>query len=305
MSTAVMSPITETKANQLSEKTVFLLVHFGSIGNTRKIDDDSILDTEADKDLLKVSKTLLDSVELSAIRKADSGLRAWIREDICLPFEASIYLLPVDLIEQVQVKLVEHQAKRESLVTALVNAYPKLKDEAEQRLGSLYNPKDYPSAEKLRSLFTFGWRYISMVVPGQLKGISSAMFQAEQAKAEKAMQEAAQDITLLMRQTLLELVSHLQDRLKPGSNGKPKKLHETAVTNLQDFLKNFEQRNVTGDVELAEQVKKAKALIAGTNAEALRSSDDFKKKILEGMSQITGSLNGLVEEKAGRKFRQD
>jgi hypothetical protein len=108
-----------------------------------------------------------------------------------------------------------------------------------------------------------------------------------------------------MREKLLDLVTHLEDRLRPTDDGKKKVLRESPVANLQEFLTTFAQYNVTNDVELATLVSKAQELVGGTSAETLRTSDEWREKIRSGMESIKGQLSGMVEEKVGRKFRDE
>jgi hypothetical protein len=288
----------------LVSKTVFLKTRFGTLGNSRKVSGSEVLDTDADKALLKVSKQLLDSPELDAIKKADAKMRTWLY-NTCLPYDMGIQLLPVGLIENAQAKMSEYKAERAALVDAFVSAYPALCETAAAHLGSLYNPADYPSVDAIRAKFVFEWQYISFGVPGQLKGISSALFEAEKEKQAAQLQGAAEEITALMRETLYEMVSHLEERLTPGDDGKPRILRESAVKNLTDFLDTFELRNVTDDKELSAQVAKVRELLSGTSAATLRSSDMFREKIRAGMAKVTESLSGMVEEKAGRHFRDE
>lgn len=296
--------VSMTDVSSLAEKTVFLKVRFGSIGNSRKVSGAEVLETDADKALLRVSKQLLDSPELEAIRKADTKMRTWLY-NTCLPYDLGIMLLPVGLIQNAQNRMTEYRAERESLVEAFCAAYDGLKAKAVQHLGSLYKESDYPSVHAIRERFVFEWQYISMTTPGQLKALGAAFFQAEQEKAAKQMETATEEITALMRQTLYEMVSHLQDRLTPGEDGKPKILRESAVKNLQDFLATFDLRNVTDDAALASEVAKVRELVGGTNAVAIRNSDLFREKIRSGMESITAKLGTMVEEKPGRKFRTD
>lgn len=296
-------PVEVMDKADLAQKTVFVKVRFGSLGNSRKVND-NVLETDADKELLKVSKTLLDSEELEAIRKADGKMRQYLY-NTCLPFDIGILLLPCGLISDVHKRLTEYRETRGELVSKFLTAYPELCKSAALRLGSLYNPADYPTAETVKARFVFDWQYVSFGVPGQLKGISAGLFAAEQEKASAIMKAAAEDITVLMRQTLLEMVSHLQERLTPTDDGKAKILRESAVKNLQEFLNTFDLRNVTDDKALQGQVAKVKALISGTNAEALRNSDVFRDKIRSGMAEVSSVLSTMVEDKAGRKFRTD
>ena len=45
-----------------------------------------------------------------------------------------------------------------------------------------------------------------------------------------------------MRASLLELVSHLRDRLGDQPNGKPQRLRESTLQKLRDFLGTIEGR---------------------------------------------------------------
>lgn len=290
--------------SSISDSTVFLKVRFGVLGNAKKVSGSEVLTTDADQALLKVSKTLLDSQELAEVKRKDMNMRKWL-EGVCLPYDIGISLLPIGLIENVHAKLEGYKVEREELVNAFIAAYPVLCAKAAQQLGSLFNHGDYPSVDDIKARFAFSWDYISFGVPGALKGISPSLFAAQKEKAAQQLEEAASEITLLMRQSLHEMVSHLADRLAPGDEGKPKILRESAVSNLKEFLATFDFRNITNDTQLAEQVAKARSLIDGTSVESLRKSDTWRASIQEGMQRISDNLEGLIEEKTGRKFRED
>lgn len=291
-------------ASELINKTIFVKVGFGSIGNSRKVSGAEVLETDADKSFLKVSKTLLDSPELDAIKRADGKMREWLY-NTCLPFDMGIMLLPIGLVETAETRMKEYQQERQVLVENFIAAYPALCEAAAKQLGSLYKASEYPTVSDIKAKFVFKWQYTTFSVPGSLKNISQALFESEKEKAAKTMQAASEEITALMRETMLKLVSHLQNRLSPGDEGKPKILRESAVNNLMEFLNSFDMRNVTNDADLAAQVKKARELVSGTSAGALRNSDTLKTQVLSGLDGIMDSLTGLVEEKAGRKFRDE
>jgi hypothetical protein len=297
------SGIVISDASELVDKTVFLKVGFGILGNSRKVSGSEVLTTDADLDRIKVSKTLLDAPELEAIKKADTKMRTYLY-NTCLPFDMGIMLLPWGLVETVDTRLKEYAKEREALVDEFLKVYPTLVNNAKAHLGSLYNEMDYPNVAVARSKFAFTYRLLSLSVPGKLKSISAAMFKAETEKAAAQIQNALEDITLIMRQELLDMVTNLEDRLSPGDEGKPKKFKETTVTNLQSFLDGFDIRNVANDQELAKLVAKAKEIVGGTSAPTLRSSDEFREKVRAGMASIKDQLAGLVVEK-GRKFRLD
>jgi len=274
------------------------------LGTTRKVSGSDVLETDADMSLLKVSKTLLDSPELDAIKKADGAMRKWLY-NTCLPFDMGIMLLPIGLVEKAEEKMTAYKAERAALVDKFIAAYPELCAHASVHLGSLYQPSEYPTVEEIKAKFHFDWQYASFSVPGQLKNISAALFQKEQQKHAESLKIAQEEITAVMRESMYKLVSHLQERLKPGDNGKAKILKESAVKNLNEFLESFDLRNVADDSDLKKLVDKARALVGGRDASQFRSSDQLKASVLSGLDSIMDSLSGMVEEQPGRKFRDE
>lgn len=303
MTVTATMPETENRGRNLASETVCISVTFGLLGNSRKVAT-SAVEIDADKTLIKVQKTLLDSKELDSIRKADGELRRYLY-DICLPFDVGIYLLPIGLIQTVDRRLLEYRTQRETLVEDFLAAYNDLCRDAATRLRTLYNPRDYPAASAVKDKFSFDWRYISFGTPDALKAISDEMFESERLKAEQRMEQAADEVTAVMRATLAELVSHLRDRLTPSSDGKQKILRDSAVTNILDFLKTFDLRNVTGDAALAELAQQCRRILQpiGRDVDIIRNVDSIRSGIRADMTAIASQLDSLVQEKPSRKFR--
>ncbi len=293
----------EDSGQNLAEKTVCLKVHLGLIGNSRKVSNSQV-EVDADKRLIRVSKTLLDSLELQAIKTLDGEARRYLY-DTCLPFESGIQLVPLPQIESVDQKLREYAQKRLELVDAFVGAYPRLCEQAAARLRTLYNPNDYPPVDIVRSLFAFSWRYVSFGVPGQLKEISARIFEGEREKASRMMAEASSEIQQVLRAAMAEMVAHLRDRLTDQTDGKPQRIRESTVQKLRNFLDTFDFRNVTDDRELKEQVERARQLLGGVSTDAIRNTAELRGRIKDGMSEIAQRLDTMVADRVGRKFRLD
>src|SRR4029077_9349317 len=122
----------------LARKTVCIKVSLSTMGNTRKVSTAQI-EADADKDLLRVSKRLVDSPELKAITRFDGEIRRFLYS-ICLPFEIGIHLLPIAALETVEHRLREFAENRLQLVHAFLSAYASLCLDAAKRLRGLYNP---------------------------------------------------------------------------------------------------------------------------------------------------------------------
>ena len=123
---ATVSPIVNIQdpGTDLAKKTVFIKLHLGLLGNSRKVSSSQV-EVDADKSLIRVSKNLIDSPELQAIRTLDGDIRRYLYET-CLPFEVGIHLLPLARLEIVDGQLREFKAKRSELVEVFVAAYPRL-----------------------------------------------------------------------------------------------------------------------------------------------------------------------------------
>ena len=170
----------------LAKKTVCIKMRLSTMGNTRKVSTSQI-EADADKDLLRVSKHLLDSAELKAIGRFDGEIRRFLY-NICLPFEIGIHLLPIAALETVEDRLRKFADDRQqTLVTAFLAVYPALCQDAAKRLRSLYNSADYPPGEEVTREFKLSWQYVSFGVPDQLKGISQEVWEQERDKAAQRM----------------------------------------------------------------------------------------------------------------------
>ena len=124
MATALPILDIQEPGTDLAKKTVFIKVHLGLLGNSRKVSSSQV-EVDADKALIHVAKNLLDSPELQAIRSLDGDVRRYLY-DTCLPFEVGIHLLPLGLLETVDEKLGEFNGKRSVLVEVFLAAYPRL-----------------------------------------------------------------------------------------------------------------------------------------------------------------------------------
>jgi hypothetical protein len=301
--TAAVIMTIEDRGQDLAQKTVCLKVHLGLIGNSRKVSNSQV-EVDADKQLIRVSKTLLDSVELQAIKTLDGEVRRYLYDN-CLPFESGIQLVPLPQIETVDQKLREYAQKRLELVETFIGAYPRLCEQAAARLRTLHDPKDYPPVEIVRSHFAFSWRYVSFGVPGQLKEISARIFEDEREKASQMMAEASSEIQQVLRVAMAEMVAHLRDRLTDPADGKPQRIRESTVQKLRNFLDTFDFRNVTDDQELKEQVDRARQLLNRVSTDAIRNTAELRSRIKDGMAEISQRLDTMVADRVGRKFRFD
>ncbi len=188
----------------LSQTTVCLRVQFGSLGNSRKVSSASV-NVDADKNLIRVTKRILDARELQAIRRFDYELRHYLYQ-ICLPYDVGIHLIPYEAVETVEAKLLQARDERPALVEQFLRVYPSLCRQISMRLRTLYNPADYPPVDYVRSKFTLDWTYLRFGVPDELREVSPRIFAIERNKAAQRLAEASAEIQQVLRTTLAQMV---------------------------------------------------------------------------------------------------
>lgn len=293
-----------TSLNTLANKTVFLRVSFGRIGNSKKVKED-VLDTTADETMLKVTRMLLDSEELTAIGSVVGQINSYLNNTCNLSKSLGVRIVPNNKIPKVVARLKEFRLDWDMAVNDFVQAYPSLIEKAAKRLGPVFHAEDYPAPSEVASKFSFKYNIVSFGVPGQLQAISPELFEEQLQEQKQMMVDAAEEYKQNRRKLLLDLVAKLKDKLTPGEDGKLKQFRKNTVENIKEFLAENVENDVIGDDELTSIVQQAKDVINPVNADMLRDNDTFRETVKSQLDVLSDSLSGLVEEKSGRKFREE
>ena len=301
-----------TNQPSITEEFVFLMVHFGKPGNTKTVrtkkqdeselsnDNTLALTTNANIKWLKVQKTLIESKELEAIISADAKTYLALKK-FCLPYDTGAYMLPNGLVPEAREMLVKYALERKALVDTYCERYAGLCEQARIELGDQHNPSDYLPVDRVQAKFRFDWELLTFEVPSKQKlGI---YYGEELQKHDNKLKEVAEDIKLLMRETLLDAVKHLTGKLSESTDGKQKRLHPSALVNIQEFLRTFEFKNITNDSELASVCETIDGMVRGLDVDYLRDNKAFKEELATKMVAVTQSLETLVENTPIRRFR--
>lgn len=308
----VLPPIEASQivAESVFNKGVIVIVNFGTPGFDRKVGKDAITSTDVkvDKSMLTASKKLIECDEFRNIGTVNGKIKSYMqRRSVPTSVGAieSLYLVPVDEFTEVMAFLKgQRDGERMNAIEAFLAAYDKAKTEAKQKLGPLYDEDEYPTKEELREGFYMRIRPLDFSTPGRIKSLDAKMFDDAKAELSRDFQEAAQNMRLLMRETMHQLVGHLAERLTgTNENGKPKIFRESAVMHVTEFLEHFAPRNVTDDAQLATLVEQTKALLKGVDVEALRKPDDYRTQLGKDLTKVTTALDTLLVAKSSRKIR--
>jgi len=295
----------ETTSNPF-DHAVCLSVTLRRFGTQRQVPAAAI-ETDADRRLLRLSKTILDCQALQAIDQLDTALRRYVQSR-CLVnvlFRPGIYLLPMTLIADVDARLHLFADQRAHLVDTLCQAYETEQEHIRIALGSLFDPLDYPSPEAFRACFGMDLQYLTVSVPRLLERVSQQLFAREEDKARTQIAEVAERIEDALLAGLKETIDHLVDRLTPGPNGKPKTFRASMLEHAKDFFAVFQERNLTGRLDLNELADRAQQVLEGVQAQGLRESTTLRSHVEKGFREIQTQLDAAIIPRPIRQIRFD
>jgi hypothetical protein len=293
----IMSP----EKQGLAANSVLMRMGFGVIGNSKKAY--VAVETKAEQTRFKVHKTLLNSPELKAISKADMRIRQFVYKE-SIPFDMGSVLLSYAKLDFVSGVLDNYrEVERPALVAEFVKAYPARVDEAKAELKEEFNAKDFPEPNEVSGSFVFEYKLMGFDVPGELASINKAVYAAQVEKAKAQIADVTHEIQQAQRAILFSLVDNLAFKLMPDENGKTRVINKGAVEKLQKFLVDFDFNNVTGDAETKKLCGQLKALTEGASPETFKNDAELKAATAAKLVGIQDSLEGLLEVKPERKYK--
>jgi len=298
--------------DQIMARTCVMVLTFHGIGNRRKVDTDNIevkssdkraaaKESEVDKAWLHLTKRLIEAEELDKITSSYGEMRRYV-ENLALPsyIKRGVYIMPTAFVMQVDAKLKEGTATVQPFIKSLGKRYEAIKAESQKRLGPQYNEADYMTREQLMAAFQVSWRFLYVDSAPNLAGVSKEIYEEERRKAQQDWADLAQVHRQMLRSHMSEFVNHLADRLAPNEEGRLKMFKEGSVTKFQQFLENFEPRNIGNDLQMKVLVDRAKQLLTGNDAESLRTNDELRAHVRQGFENIKAALDTMVVLKPRR-----
>lgn len=308
----IYEPTSKELAQKIAKETCILEVHRREPGFQKRIDSKIVLNGPnefVDPKRLQVTKALVDRKEIKELvrhrQRFFNDLTEMSLPSGMLTIGNGQYLIPVARIPEVKQTIDQYIAEREQLLNDFEARYPAIIEAAKERLGPLFNETDYPAFHVIRGGYDTSYKFISNTVPEEIEKVSREIYEQEQARILNLCEGEIGFIQTTLRERFLDLVSHFQERLTPGADGKVKRFHGSNVEHIKDFVKTFAQMNLTGDVVLDELVQKAGALVEGIDPKKVRTDAEFRADLEKGFGDIKASADKLVVERTRKVILED
>ncbi|MFH1265218.1 MAG: hypothetical protein ABIK89_05780 [Planctomycetota bacterium] len=256
----------------------------------------------AEGDYLSAAKRLLDTSHpaykaVTAVK--NRAVSYW--KSVSLPFpEPGIRLIWQDRVEAFAAQVQEFQEELDEAVRNLDEHYAELRRAARGRLGTLYNPADYP--DSLVGLFAIEHDFPSVEAPDYLRQLNPQLYEQECQRVQQRFDEAVRLAEGAFTSELAKIVSHLTERLSGQEDGRPKVFRDSAVNNLVEFFERFRELNVRSSEQLDRLVADAQRAIRGVQPQALRDNEGLRQHVAAELSQVQSVLDGLLVDRPRRNI---
>jgi hypothetical protein len=251
---------------------------------------------------LSAGKKLLDTRHpaykaVTAVRTR--AVKYW--KELSLPYpEPGLRLIRQDAIEPFDSQMTTFRGELNEAVTALNRRYEALQAAARQRLGSLFNPADYPAS--LAGLFKIEWDFPSVDPPNYLQELSPDLYQQECERVAARFDEAVRLAEQAFMEELHDLVSHLTERLTGQTDGRPKVFRDSMVGNLTEFFERFQQLNVRSNEDLDQLVNQCQGIVRGVEPQLLRDNQGLRQQVAAELTQVENVLDSLLIDRPRRNI---
>lgn len=255
-------------------------------------------DANAEADAARVNKHIIPKEVLKPIVTAAGAIRTHFYEKT-LPWKDNGDRL---LTRKMYTKFIEEhsalvRAFDEAVDDFLNNTYLRARDQAEFRMGDLFNPADYPSSTALRHKF-----YVNLDIDAvtTANDFRVQLNQSELDGVKKSMEDALQQrITKVMYDLWTRLAETLQHF---GSKmGSDEIFRDSTVKNLEDIVNMLPDLNILNDPDLEKIRQDILSSIVGYEPKELRKNDAVRKQVAGEAQRIMDTMSGFMNAFGGAK----
>ncbi len=255
----------------------------------------------AEKDAFEARKKLLAGcdTELRAVHKEIDNARAE-HYRLTMPWSsigindvgkrAGGRLMPNTLFLEYTTAMAKCKAAMELKLTAFEAKYPSLIAIAKQKLGTAFDPTQYPNPSSIRQHFTLSFDFNPIPVGSDFKGLQQAQVEklgaALSRKTRVMLENAMQDVW----KNLYETVEHAYARLNtPGAQ-----FHASLIDKLRDQAELMKHLNATGDKNIAQVANLISGDLIKFDPKDIRKDDALRKRLADYAKKVVDFMEGVA-----------
>lgn len=175
----------------------------------------------------------------------------------------------------------------DALVAQLIAEYPVEVQRAQNRLGTLFNPSEYPSPAMLRTYFAISTTFFPVPDASdfrvQILDSERATFESRMADAERA---ALTDCYARLQDVIAKAIARLSS---PDAI-----FRDSLIENIREVCDVLPRLDFSNDPKLADFRARTESAISGLTADTLRNSETQRTKAAQNLAQIMSGMGALM-----------
>lgn len=276
----------------------------------RRASEKVTTESNAAKGVARVNKSLLgDCPELDALKKYVANVRN-AHYAMTTPWGYSgLAVMTTEQLHSRYLKAMsEYKAEFWRMVQAFLSSYEWEVQQAQLKLGDLFNPDDYPTVDALRSKFDFRLNYMPLVPANA--GSGAWMLGIEDEAREHLEQSYKKFYESQMTRAMgsiwervYDAVAKMCDKLnyKDTDADKPR-LFESLVTNVIDLVGLMESCNITKDPAMTDAARRLRMALEGVTKDALKDDEYLRHDVRNKVSGVKDDIKRIIDNLPGLGF---
>jgi hypothetical protein len=246
----------------------------------------------ADPDSLSTSVRLVDRNPVLTVQRAHAAARK-THNHLTAPWDDSgDRILPSAHFRRHTEAMRDARTAVEAAVSDLLAAYPAMRAAAPRRLGSLFDPSDYPATDDLASRFAFELSY--QPVPSG-EDFRVTLSEEEMNDLRSSAEHLAADRAAAAMRDTFSRVSETVSRLVRQLSDPRAKVYETLLGDAAALVDVLPALNLTNDPQLTEITAQLKAeLVERYTTAELRDNDFSRAEAAAAANSIARKLAGVI-----------
>jgi hypothetical protein len=250
-----------------------------------------IVGNSAVKDAAQVRKNLMAGTSLRRdIENYAAGCRLWHNAQTLPWSDKGARLMPTSLFMAYKAEANVRRDTFNRMVDNFVVQYPALVQTAQNYLGGLFNPDDYPSADAVQS--KFGFRLVFSPVPeaGDFRlDVAAQDLQDLRTQYESNFNDRLADAMREPWDRLHKLLGDMSKKLTDKQNEEEQKkirYHDTLITNATSLCGLLTHLNVTKDPKLEEARRQLEQTMLGADIDSIKESAEVRASMKSKVDAI-------------------
>lgn len=203
------------------------------------------------------------------------------------PFASGMKILPAGLVQDFITANQSFEQRKEEVINNWIRTeYPQWLDSAPSRMGTLFDPVDFPSADDCRRRFTCNVTVVPLAAAEQWQRIaiiSPSLAQTMAATQNEAVQRATQQAHGLLWRDVLAPIQNIVEQLSKDKT----KIHASLLENVKSIVALIPAYNeIHHDQNLTALAASMSEMLATVTVEDLRTSAEAKAEAMEKAKEM-------------------